>query len=111
MEPQADWWERANIDLEQWQSRKWSPLLASMDLLGGDLHIGPAPKLLEGRAHLVQDWRRDLSSGHSYLILPTASGWLLADSSTRRGLRMGPLTSWPRLSGRLCGVLAFPVGL
>ena len=109
-EPTEDWWERSQIDLDCYQSRRWSPLLASHDLHGGELHIG-MPGLTPGRVHLVQDWRPDLGTGHSYLVVPAVDGWVLADSSTTRGLRIRPLDQWPRIPSRLRGVLALPEGV
>ena len=112
-----EWWKLANISNYVWTP--WDTLRAAKLHLGGvtqnmNKPMDPTPQLTPGHWHVCQDWKPDLSTGHTFLIhAPSDSSgcFRLVQSSKLRGFRdsCSKTIRWPHSDKRLIGVATLPV--
>ena len=110
------WWDWVNLARHDW--RPWDALRAAEAKLGGELRMmqtmaDAPPSFGLGRWHVCQDWRPDLTSGHTFLVRASAMPGdmnRVVQSSRRYGYRDTRTLDLPlpHPRGRLLGVLTLP---
>ena len=104
---------------DEGDGREWSSLEAALRMLGGRRSLPvvvcasqPAPELEAGRWHIVQRWKWQGLTGHTYLVKADleGAGVVVVQSSIRHGTRIdeGTWEGAAGLSGYRVAVVTLP---